>query len=60
MVSWQAFPTTTNLRVFTDYTNSALNDYHQVDTVYTNYVKFFDKVDHNTPVSKLNVVSMVF
>lgn len=45
--------TTTNLLTFTEYLQDNLDNRIQVDTIYTDYSKAFDKVDHSTLLNKL-------
>lgn len=46
--------TVTNLAVFSEYCLSAFNNRSQVDTVYTDFSKAFDKVSHSILISKLS------
>lgn len=45
--------TTTNLTLFTEYCISAFEQGSQVETIYTDFSKAFDKVSHNILLSKL-------
>ncbi|XP_044761984.1 uncharacterized protein LOC123319186 [Coccinella septempunctata] len=46
--------TVTNLITFTQIVCNALEDKNQVDTVYTDFSKAFDRMDHNVLLSKLD------
>ncbi|XP_033218103.1 uncharacterized protein LOC117173571 [Belonocnema kinseyi] len=46
--------TVTNLMCFTQYVNDALRKGYQVDVVYTDFSKAFDRIDHTILQSKLN------
>ena len=50
--------TLTNLIVYSDYVANALNDYKQVDSIYLDFKKAFDSVDHSILVYKLQNVGM--
>lgn len=43
----------TNLVIYTDYLLNSLDSGHQVDAVYTDFSKAFDKIDHRVLISKL-------
>lgn len=45
--------TITNLAIFTHFTSSALDNHLQVDTIYTDFSKAFDRVDHHLLLLKL-------
>ena len=45
--------TTTNLAVLNSFISSALDDNSQVDAIYTDFSKTFDRVDHSTIIHKL-------
>ena len=45
--------TTTNLAVYTNFVSSALDQKKQIDTIYTDFTKAFDKVSHGILVDKL-------
>lgn len=46
--------TTSNLILFNDYITEAMDKGKQVDVVYTDYSKAFDRIDHETLIKKLN------
>lgn len=46
--------TTTNLATFTNFTVTALENGNQVDTIYTDFSKAFDVLDHGVIISKLS------
>lgn len=45
--------TTTNLILFNEFITSSMDDGMQVDVVYTDYSKAFDRIDHNILIRKL-------
>lgn len=45
--------TVSNLIIFNDFITEAMDKGHQVDVVYTDYSKAFDKIDHNILLLKL-------
>ena len=47
--------TSTNLALFSDYLFSNLDQRRQVDVIYTDFAKAFDKVDHSILLSKLHL-----
>lgn len=50
--------TETNLTVFTQFLSEALESRCQVDTIYTDFSKAFDRVNHNILLSKLKLLSI--
>ncbi len=50
--------TLTNLIIYSDYIANALNDYKQVDTIYLDFKKAFDTVDHSILIYKLHGMGM--
>lgn len=50
--------TITNLLVFTQHIFDLLNDYPQVDVIYRDLTKAFDKVDHNLLMDKLSTFDL--
>lgn len=45
--------TTTNLLSFVDFTTSSMDDGGQVDCIFTDYSKCFDRIDHNILLQKI-------
>ena len=45
--------TVTNLACFAQFVSERLDDHGQVDTVYTDFSKAFDRIDHGILVGKL-------
>lgn len=50
--------TTTNLAIFCNYCINAVENGLQTDVLYTDFVKAFDKVDHNILICKLKMLGM--
>lgn len=50
--------TNTNLVEYVDCISSALDDGHEVHTIYTDFSKAFDSVDHNILLSKLSTLGI--
>ena len=50
--------TLTNLVIYTDFISEALNDYNQVDSLYLDFSKAFDSVDHSILLYKLRNMGM--
>lgn len=48
----------TNLCVFTNYVYSAFSQYHQVDCIYLDFAKAFDRVSHDHLISKLKALGV--
>lgn len=48
--------TTTNLLIYTEYLTEALENRHQVDTIYADFSKAFDRVPHSVLIQKLQSV----
>jgi len=48
---------TTNLAVFTNHCINAFEDHLQMDTIYTDFAKAFDKVCHSVVKAKLSKLS---
>lgn len=46
--------TITNLAVFSQYVASALDNHGQIDVIYTDFAKAFDRIDHGIILIKLN------
>lgn len=46
--------TTTNLTCFTQYVSEAMDEQGQVDTIYTDFQKAFDRIDHHILLAKLS------
>lgn len=51
--------TAANLISFSEYVSSALEEGYQVDCVYTDFSKCFDKINHNLLVSKLKAIGVI-
>jgi hypothetical protein len=47
--------TVTNLACFSQYVSESINQGSQVDTIYTDFAKAFDRVDHRLIISKLDM-----
>jgi hypothetical protein len=47
--------TVTNLACFSQYVSESINQSSQVDTIYTDFAKAFDRVDHRLIISKLDM-----
>ena len=47
-----------NLLTHIDYLSNALENRHQVDTIYTDFSKAFDRVSHDILLNKLRVLSL--
>jgi hypothetical protein len=47
--------TVTNLACFSQYVSESINQGSQVDTIYTDFSKAFDRVDHRLIISKLDM-----
>lgn len=50
--------TVTNLAVFTDYVLRSMDERHQVDVIYTDFEKAFDRVDHVILLHKLSILGI--
>ena len=48
--------TVSNLSVYCNFVSSALESNHQVDTIYTDFRKAFDTIDHSILISKLSAI----